>query len=301
MISCIDRKDLDVVKYNDCIANSIQSNIFGFSWYLDIVTDNWKVLVLNDYEAVMPLPIRKKLFIEYVHPPFWLIQLGIYSREVEDENEFLIELFDDFKFVELRMNAKNSFSMFDEFQKEKQLQTLSLENSYESIYSNYKKDRKKDLRKAAKFDLTENWGDSPSKLIELFKNNVGTRTKNILEKDYSVLNQLIKACIEKKLGEVLAIYDKDSNLVASGFFLKYKGEVTILVSSTDFKNRNNGANTFLIDRAIYKYERNFTKFNFGGSSMPSIANYFKSLGGSSEGYQQLYYNNLPKLIKWIKR
>ena len=54
MITYVKRKDLDVVKYDACITNSAQGSVYAFSWYLDIVADNWGVLVLDDYKAVMP-------------------------------------------------------------------------------------------------------------------------------------------------------------------------------------------------------------------------------------------------------
>ncbi|TYP98013.1 hypothetical protein C7447_103181 [Tenacibaculum adriaticum] len=301
MIIRVTRKELDIEKYNACIKNSIQSNIYGFSWYLDIVCDHWDVLVLNNYEAVMPIPWRKKYFMEYVYPPFWVLQLGIFSIEIEDENEFLIELLEDFKFVEIRTNSKNCFSMFDDFQQEKNLQILSLKEDYNTILLKYKKDRKRNLLRAKKYDLIERWNDNPEKLIELFKANVGKRVKKIKDKDYTILLKVMKICIEKKAGEILSIYDNNDKLVASGFFLKYNKRVTILVSSTDFKNRKNGANTFLIDRAIFKYRPNFDVFDFGGSSMKNIAKYFLSFGGKDEKYIQLKYNNLPKFLKWFKR
>ncbi|QVY65351.1 hypothetical protein [Polaribacter sp. Q13] len=301
MIRYVKRKDLEVVKYDACIDNSLQSNIYGYSWYLDIVADNWDVLVLDDYKAVMPIPWKKKLFIKYVYPPFWLIQLGVYSIEVVDENEFLIELFNDFKFAETRTNTYNSFSMFKAYERESELQILLMENDYAALFNNYRKDRRKDVAKAKKLDLIEKWKDNSEELIELFKNNVGKRTPYIVEKDYDVLKKLITVCLEKKVGEILSIYDKDDHLVASGFFLKYKKKVTILVSSTDFKNRKNGANTFLIDRAIYKFEKNFSVFNFGGSSLQTIAKYFLSFGASTLKYPQIKYNNLPFLLKLFKK
>ena len=52
MIHYVKREDLEVEKYNNCIENSIQSRIYAFSWYLDIVADYWDVLVLDDYKAV---------------------------------------------------------------------------------------------------------------------------------------------------------------------------------------------------------------------------------------------------------
>ncbi|MDA9093212.1 hypothetical protein N9J92_05085, partial [Polaribacter sp.] len=66
MIHIIERKDLDVDKYDACIADSVQSRIYAFSWYLDVVTDNWDILILNDYEAVMPLPWKQKYFLKYI-------------------------------------------------------------------------------------------------------------------------------------------------------------------------------------------------------------------------------------------
>lgn len=301
MIEYVKRKELDVEKYNTCVQNSLQSNVYAFSWYLDIVCDNWNVLVLGDYETVMPIPFRKKYGIKYVYPPFWLLQLGVFSSDKEqDINPFLTVLFDTFKSVELRLNTKN-LKIESNNLISKQMQYLSLGENYDTIFKEYRKDRKKDLQKAIKQDLIEKWNDNPEKLIKLFKNNVGKRTPDIVEKDYVNLLRLMNECIKNRVGEVLSIYDANTNLVASGFFLKNKDEVTILVSSTDFKNRKNGANTFLIDRAIYKYQKNFETFNFGGSSMQTIAKYFLSFGGNSTEYQQIKYNNLPLLLKLFKR
>ena len=97
------------------------------------------------------------------------------------------------------------------------------------------------------------------------------------------MKKLIQKCVEKDQGEILSIYEKDQ-LVASAFFLKHQNTVTILCSSTDFNNRNNGANTYLIDTAIQKYQTDFEIFNFGGSSISSIATYFFSFGARNVVY-----------------
>ena len=301
LIKYIQREHLDEEKYNDCIENSIQSNSYAFSWYLDIVCDNWDVLVLDDYEAVMPIPWRKKYGIKYVYPPLWVLQLGVYSNEAINENEFLIHLFSTFKFVELRMNTHNNVELYSEFLQLKQCQKLVLNTTYSSILSKYRKDRKKDLQKATTADLIEKWNDHPSNLIELFKNNIGKRTPNIKENDYQNLEKLIAICIQKKVGEILAVYDKKNKLVASVFLLKHKNSITKLISSTDLKDRKNGANTFLIDRVIFKYHKDFSVFNFGGSSIKSVASFSKSFGAETEKYHQLKMNKLPKVLQLFKK
>jgi hypothetical protein len=301
LIKYIQREHLDEEKYNDCIENSLQSNSYAFSWYLDIVCDNWDVLVLDDYEAVMPIPWRKKYGIKYVYPPLWVLQLGVYSNEATNENEFLIHLFSTFKFVELRMNTHNNIELYSEFLQLKQCQKLVLNTTYSSILSKYRKDRKKDLQKATTADLIEKWSDHPSNLIELFKNNIGKRTPNIKENDYQNLEKLITICIQKKVGEILAVYDKKNKLVASVFLLKYKNSITKLISSTNLKDRKNGANTFLIDRVIFKYHKDFSVFNFGGSSIKSVASFSKSFGAETEKYHQLKMNKLPKVLQLFKK
>ena len=300
-IKYIHREHLDEEKYNQCIDTSLQSKIYAFSWYLDIVCNTWDVLVLNDYEAVMPIPWRKKYGIKYVYPPFWVLQLGVFSNEVIDENEFLTPLFNTFKFIELRMNTHNNFELYSEFLQLKQCQKLVFNTTYSSTLSHYRKDRKKDLQKAAAADLIEKWNDHPSNLIQLFKNNIGKRTPNIKETDYENLEKLMAICIEKKIGEILSVYDKENKLVASVFLLKHKNSITKLISSTNLKDRKNGANTFLIDRVIFKYHKDFSIFNFGGSSIKSVASFSKSFGAETEKYHQLKMNKLPKVLQLFKK
>ena len=302
MINYIERNDLEVKKYDACIENSLQSNIFAFSWYLDIVADNWDVLVLNDYEAVMPIPWRKKYGIKYVYPPFWLLELGLFSTDKNQEIEsFLKILFTKFKLIELRMNTSNTSNKVNENLINRQLQYISLKDDYSTIFKRYNRNRKRELTSAKKNDLIENWNDNPEKLITLFKENIAKRVKDIKDKDYSNLLEIMKVCLEKKAGELLTILDANNNLVAAAFFLKHKNKVTQLVCVSDIKNRKNGAHTFFNDRAIFKYQPHFNVYNFGGSSMKSIANYYKSFGAETEEYDQIKYNNLPRLLKLFKR
>lgn len=302
MITCVQRKDLSVEKYQRCIETSVQRNIYASVWYLDIVCEHWCVLVLNDYEAVMPIPWRKKYGVTYAYPPLWLLELGVFSKQESSiTDNFLKTVFKEFKFVELRMNVCNRSTTFSSYLLDKQMHRLPMHDVYDDIFSGYRKDRKKDVRKAQNACLQPVWNATPRQLIELFKNNIGKRVATIQAQDYLILEKLMHVCLEKGVGELLAIYDTEERLVAAGFFLKNEKEVTLLVSSTDLQHRNNGANTFLIDTAIKKYHTDFTTFNFGGSSMPSIANYFLSFGAETTIYPLIKYNNLPRLLKWLKR
>ena len=286
LIKYIQREHLDEEKYNNCIENSIQSNSYAFSWYLDIVCDNWDVLVLNDYEAVMPIPRRKKYGIKYVYQPLWVLQLGIFSKGDFTQSDFISVVQKRFRFIELRLNFKNLLDTDSLYFIEKQFQELKLTVGYEKIKKAYRSDRKKDLKRAEKSELRIEWGGSPSDLITLFQNNVGKRTPEIKQQDYQNLETLINFCLIDDYGELCFAYQGET-LVAGAFFLKHQETVTILCSSTDFSNRKNGANTFLIDEAIQRYINKYKTFNFGGSSMQTIAKYFFSFGTQEKTYPML--------------
>ena len=301
MINYIKRKDLDVTKYDACIENSIQSTIYAFSWYLDIVADHWDVLVLDDYNAVMPKTWRKKIGIKYVYPPLWLLELGVFSLdESQDIQPFLAILYSKFKFVELRLNIKNKFLKSASLIS-KQFQYLDLKIGYEAILKGYNRNRKRELVKAKKYHLLENWTDNPDKLITIFKENIAERVKGISDKDYANLRNLMNFSLKNRVGELLTIYDTNDKLLAAAFFLKHKNKVTQLVCASDISNRKSGVHTFFNDRAIFKYQSHFDIYNFGGSSMENIANYYVSFGSQTEEYQQIKYNNLPFLLKLFKR
>jgi len=305
MIKYLTRDQIDDQLYNACIEDSVQSRIYAYSWYLDIVSENWSVLVLNNYEAVMPLPYKQKMGVKYVCMPFWVIQLGIFSSNEliasHNVNLFIDTLNKEFKSVDLRFNTNNySESIVLSSSRLNTNHELSINGNYEAVYKGYKKDRRKDLRKAENHNLYIKEDNSADNLIELFKKNVGLRVENIAEEDYQKLSKLITICLKNGKGELVSVFEEEE-IVAAAFLVKNNNRITIMVSSTDFKKRNNGANTFLIDSVIQKYSGSIDLFDFGGSSIPSIASYFKSFGAIEKNYYLLEENNLALPIKILKK
>ncbi|MDZ7847134.1 MAG: hypothetical protein U5L96_10385 [Owenweeksia sp.] len=49
--------------------------------------ENWDALVLNDYDAVWPLPVRTKWGFKYFYRPFAVQQLGVFSKKALGEEE----------------------------------------------------------------------------------------------------------------------------------------------------------------------------------------------------------------------
>ena len=143
MIRCLENKAIDKPKWDALIAEC--GNIYAYSWYLDIAHPGWDALVDDDYQAVMPLTGGKKFGVNYLFQPFFVQQLGVFSKTPMTEgklNDFLDAIPDKYRFCELRLNESNTLDNdIEEF-------------DYHHICANYCHDIVRDqlIKKGYKYD-----------------------------------------------------------------------------------------------------------------------------------------------------
>ena len=208
MISFVKRAALDVEKYDSCIENSIQSRIYAFSWYLDIVADHWDVLVLNDYEAVMPLPWKQKFGLKYITQPYFCQQLGIFSVEKiskEIQLQFIKKIPLQFLKVALVLNSQN---MLIGKPIKKNL-FLQLNKNHELLRKKFSKGRKHAIKVAEKNQLMVA-ETSIQSLIDI--------QKKLYQYEFSEkkLIKLSKQVLQQNTGEVVGVF-KDEVLLGGAF------------------------------------------------------------------------------------
>ena len=284
MIKYLEHKEVDFVKYNQCIADSENALIYGNSWYLDIVAESWDLLVLGDYEMVMPLTHRKKYGITYIFLPPWVQQLGIFSsRDISEETirKFLKAIPGKFKLVDVLFNYNNHFSskhllIRDNF-------ILNLKSPYQSLFDGYNKLRKRSVKKAQILNLKIKEVDNAESIIKLFKENKGAELKKD-ESDYEILNQLVLKGIRQDKVEILSVSDSHENLLGGVVFFKNKNRIVYLFSAVNIEGKENHAITTAIDFIIQKYSGSNWILDFEGSMIPGIEKFFRSFGAVLENY-----------------
>src|ERR1700722_3468437 len=157
MIKYLKHTEIDKAKWDVCIANSFNKNIYANSWYLDVVCPAWEALIDGDYQAVMPLTCNKKYGINYLYQPYFTQQLGILGMDElsnEKMNEFLNAIPSQFRLIEINLNINNSIQNKEFEIKNLPTHLLNLNQSYEAIYSNYSDNLKRNLSKASKANLS---------------------------------------------------------------------------------------------------------------------------------------------------
>src|ERR1051325_9907587 len=78
-VSYLQNANIDKVKWDKCIDTATNGLIYAYSFYLDTMAKNWDALVMNDYEAVMPITWNKKYGIYYVYQPAFTANLGVFG------------------------------------------------------------------------------------------------------------------------------------------------------------------------------------------------------------------------------
>ena len=83
-------QQIDKSKWDNCIDTAANGLVYGYSFYLDAMAKHWDALVLDDYEAVMPLTWRKKFGIRYLYQPAFTQQLGIFYKGTADAEMLIV-------------------------------------------------------------------------------------------------------------------------------------------------------------------------------------------------------------------
>lgn len=279
MIKRIKRKDLDLVKYDACIANAKQSRIYAFSWYLDVVAENWDVLVLDDYQAVMPLPWKRKYGFKYTAQPYFCQQLGFFSLDTmakSTQQEFIKALPKTFLKVSLQLHATSFFE--PTFLKKKNY-VLALNDHYNSIFKGFNKGRKHAIKSAKKHNLTiQNIEIAP--LIALQQSHYHY---HLSVKEEDTLKQLVEKTTRNGYGFLVGVFAGD-DFLGGGFFLKSNHRIIYIFSAFNEEGKTKQAASFLINDIIDKNQNTNLLLDFEGGEIATIASFFKSFGAKKETY-----------------
>ena len=301
MIKYIEHKDIDFIKWDNCIKNSLNNIVYAYSWYLNIVTENnWDAYVLDDYEAVMPLPVRNKFGIRYLYQPLFTQQLGVFSTTDNqlNINAFITETIKDFKFAEYNFNVKNTFDSSSANVLKNLNLELDLKRSYKDILSGYSQNHKRNLKKAKENRIVTAFNTDFQAIISLFRQGKGNEIKAFNNKSYLILEKLLTSLSEKNMLCCIGSYNENSDkLIAGIIFLKHNNRQIFLFSGNNKIAKEVGAMYLLADSFIEQSCETTKTLDFEGSNNENLARFYRGFGSKEKYYFSLRHNNLPSVTK----
>lgn len=280
--------------------------IYAESVYLDNLCEHWDGLVLNDYEAVMPLPWKKKWGIRYLYQPAFIQQGGVFGKApitTDILNQFIEEARRHFKFAEITLNHGNDISQLGQ-----DIQTqsrnnfiLTMGNGFPSIYKNYSPYIRKRLSRASKFGLQYKPGEDFRAAIENYKQLYLERLPSFSEEDFVHFEKLCSAYANKNRIIIREVYNKDgSELLAMVLLLKDDKRLYNIISCLWPNGRKCLANYFLYNEVIREFAKEKWVFDFEGSDVPGIAFFYKKFSSANQPYPFIKFNDLPAAIRILK-
>lgn len=288
----ITRKNLDLEKYSACLSNAINYRIYAEYWYLDtLVGENWACYVLNDYEAIMPIPFVKKLGIKLIFQPIYCQQLGVFHSE-----NFSKEVFHQFE-KKLHRNLVRSYHfneentvMFSPKGKHRVNQVLDISTSYGELYKNFNSNRKRNIKSFQKNNTNYFFIKKNQYNIVWFLDKLNMYYEYASYIDSRVFKELIKNNLQRRNIDEYSLFDGEGRVMSSVFILHSKKRRILFSSVRDKEIEVKNSFTYLMSEILRENSENNILFDFEGSMIDSINQFFKGFGTEEKKYTN--YSNI---------
>ncbi|MEP6949728.1 MAG: hypothetical protein ABI863_10660 [Ginsengibacter sp.] len=301
-ITYLPQANIDKQKWDRCIDTAGNGLIYAYSFYLDAMSKNWDALIMNDYEAVMPLTWNKKYGIYYLYQPFFAAHLGVFGNNLSSKivQSFLETIPVKFKYWDFYLNEKNLYAIPGFTMYERSNYVLSLDKSYADLTAGYAKSHLRNIRRAMDAGNILKKNIPVSDVILLAKE----QTKNfspVTDKDYENLTELFAVLEKKNMAVTYGIYSSQQQLVSSsGWFFSHDRAYYILVGNHP-NGRTSGASHLMIGHFIQEHAGKKLLLDFEGSDIKNLAWFYKSFGAKEEKYPGIKLNRLPAIVKLFKQ
>ncbi|MCB9032167.1 MAG: GNAT family N-acetyltransferase [Chitinophagales bacterium] len=278
LIRYLSHSEIDKERWDACIAGSLNALPYAYSHYLDVVTGNcWDALVLDEYAAVFPLPVRKKWGFRAVFQPFFCQQLGLFVTDAAQYDllpEFLRAIPKRFIRVYVQLNTRNSMPAADH----RVTYQIPLQRDYASIAEQYGTIVRKNMKRIGNMELTHESSPDVPTFLRFLKENLGDKLSDLGPNDMHMLQALLQMLLERKEGFIRYALDESGQRQGAVFLVHSHGMLIYLLAAHTPAGKKKSVMTYLIDSVLQEYAEKEKLFDFEGSMIPGIANFYSNFG-----------------------
>lgn len=296
-IQYVDHHQIDPTKWDSAILRSPHPLAYGLFEYLNAVCESqWDALIYNDYESVFPLPFKKKFGIKYIVQPVFCQQLGAFGSNVNvSTHHFLSAIPKRFLRVRLQLNP-----YFDQTNEVESIQTkpagiiassgkLTTKTNMTIQLSqplDYNKDCKKNLHRLAELPIEYKINAiSIREAIDTYRKAWGKQNPEIEDEHYQLF---ANACTDRLSFTVTAHHQKEGDLLGAAIFLitpeNTKRSLHYVCAGPTEAGKSIGVMHGIIDFILNRYKGENMLFDFEGSSIASVASFYKKFGANEEPF-----------------
>lgn len=302
MIRYLRHQEIDRERWDATVA-AANSVVYANSWYLDVASPGWDALILDDYEAIMPLTWKRKMGIRYLFQPYFTQQLGILASTPQTHSlvkEFLVAIPTKFRYVNIQLNTANEMDDLPGWGIEQRVtHHLHLGSQHDLLQNAYNTNRRRDLRKAMDAGLTVSELWDPELIISGMKRELAART-GLKDRDWQLLINLMNTARTHRCASSFGAYAA-GRLLSAETFLIWGRYVIYWAGFTTAEGRELGSSTLVFDHVVRQFAGQELTFDFEGSMIPGVARFFRSFGAKEVPYWRVVRNRLPWPLRLLKR
>jgi hypothetical protein len=300
-INIIPSHKIDAVKWDVCVAANNGGLIYAQYHYLNTICSNWSAVVFGNYQAILPLPWRKKFGITYFYAPAFMQQLGLIGQiEGLSSKQLFTSIRSIAKLGDLFFNYTNEWVFTKHNYILKNNYTIKLAQDYLSIASKYSKDLIQNLQKAEKTNYQYLTDTAISNTISLFQSQYGNRFKQITPTDFTNFERICLQLQQNQQCYIRFIKDTSSEKkLATALLLKDQKRLYLVMNSTSNEGRKASANHLLIDRILHEFSGQNLIFDFEGSNLDGVKTFYKNYHPENQPYFHLQVGMLTKLKQLV--
>lgn len=299
-IRFLKRSEINDLQWNELINQSVNSLPYALSWYLDAVAENWGALVLNNYQAVMPVVWLTKLGVKCLYQPYYCQQLGVFSSGVlakDLQKDFLKAAADKFPYVNMNLNAGSIVVANEAGLNPKKNLLLSLNKNYDEIFQHFNQNHKRNIAKGSKNKLRFFEDTDLTSFQAFYLGNVNHAKENFRPQHEKIFKKLTATLVSANTGHIFSAITAEGDLVAAVLIIKHHKRLIGIINTSSAEGKKAGASHFLFDRIIKKYAGTDVVLDFEGSSIPTIARFYEGFGAVEE----VFFNYKTTVLRSISK
>lgn len=292
--------EINKVLWDACIDNAQNGLIYAKSFYLDSMCEYWDALILNNYEAVMPLPWKKKWNIRYVYQVPFIQRLGIFGNHISPSlaGVFFTKAAQHFTFLHYNINTPITNKKATLTRRQNLI--IDLDTAYPIIQSNYTKECRKNIRKAEKTKAVLDNHISIEAVIAQYRNAYGALHPNISKDDYNRFFRLLQSGLQQQFASLYKIAYEGDMLFAAALLFD-KNRIYYVMGAPTALGRKYNSTYWFIDAILQQYAGSGLHFDFEGSDIPNVASFYQKFGPVRETYFEVKLNRLPWPLHYLKK
>ena len=318
-VQLANRKEIAPKTWDAFVEASPQGMIYSCYDYISTLEPEWHAVIVRSNDiihAVMPFTLKKKAGITYSTQPVFTQYWGIMFRRAEantaksfEQKRQWVKLIIKALPPDIRLFNYNFSPAFDYplpffwngfTVSPRYSNHIDLDRSIDDLWSNISEKARGHIRKVEKDGVTVRIGHEIDEVVRIFRKAKEQKIKNMTDSNYKAIRDIAHHYAQKDMCYTIIANDAAGKPIAGTIYFKFRDTTIHFLGSTDPEYKGRGAMSLIIWKALQNARDNSKTFDFEGSMIEPVEQFFLSFGSTPVPYLSIVKDRLPFIIRQLR-